>query len=295
MQAEHLRANRRMRISGLSGAAVTLALAILPAGASAGVVAPHVVTPTVVTPHALTSPTRTASAPTPTASAPTRAAAPSLSPGHDSGGWEDDPTSPEGLPDHFDPNCDIACKKEWYDWFNDKYADAWTKSLEWGQTPEAAKDLEEAAKLFHDELEAIGGEIMGGGETPGEEPGETQGGNQTPGGDLGGTRGDGGGGSDVDGSPGRAPIGPPDAISGDGPIIANGMGSWNGVEIGEEISFAGGGAIIGAIIEMFLGPPDAPSLGPAVPTVPNVSGLQPSRPGCGEDKPGEDGVTFCVK
>lgn len=173
----------------LMAALALIVAAMLPAGAGATLIEPHGSTHSVNT-HAATSPPSPSPAPTPAPApqassqtvppslppAPSQASSPSSGhrlgarppqesdfPGPSIPGGESDPPFPEGLPTHSDPDCDLDCKQEWYEWFDARATAAWVESQAGG-----TKEEKDAAHELRQETNQIETEIKQEGGTPGE-------------------------------------------------------------------------------------------------------------------------------
>ncbi len=235
-----------------------------PASAVAAI-ATHVVRPQAVTAHAVTPspsvPSAASPSPAPAHSPPSASGpstTPTLSPSPTSGNtrssdtvpekdlpgadvpaWPSDPPFPEGLPNHWEAECDLGCKQEWWEFYESRSTTVLLESQTTMIDPEKRAAWAEAANFLQDEEEAIGDEIRAMGGTPGVDPGASPGGGPGEAGAAPGSfeseAGAQVGGSLIQGAPDSSQL-IPDAISGASPIISNVLlGTWDGTWITEAL------------------------------------------------------------
>ncbi len=227
---------------GLAAAALILAAASGPATAEATLVVPHSATHS-ITVHAAPTASAPNSAPVPSPTPPPAAVAPSLPPslpsanpvkggGHSDGVPESEipgagiPGSapyPEGLPNHWEDGCDLSCKQEWLDYYEDRVSVVWQEYQATG-----SPDEKSASELLNQEVRAIEDGITAAGGTPGEDPGGS-----SDGGVVNDSGSEAGGASS--GQPGPPDFSVPDAISGASPIVTDVLGVWDGTWITEAL------------------------------------------------------------
>lgn len=269
---------------GALTAMLALVAVFAPAGAVAAI-APHVVGPQPVTAHAVTpSPSAPSTAPSPNP-APSHSApsaqgpstTPTLPPSPGSGNtgssdavpekelpgadvpaWPSDAPYPEGLPNHWEAECDLDCKQEWWAFYEARSIAVLLESQAPMIDPAKRAEWAEAANSLQDEQEAIGDEIRAIGGTPGEDPGASSGGGLgEPGaapGSFGSDAGSQVAGSVVQGAPDSSQL-IPDAISGASPIISNVLlGTWDGTWITEALGAGVIEAVTNALWNADAGP-----------------------------------------
>jgi hypothetical protein len=157
--------SQRWALIGVIAAAAMTSIAAFAASAQAGVITPHVATPQVVTPQPAppstpsTPPPSPSSAPAPpdSGSGASSDGGPTQLPGS-AAGDQNGPARPEGLPDHWDPACDLSCLQDWYAYYNAEFNAA--------EDPAAEKLFQDEVEVIEDSIRAMGGtpDAMGAGD-----------------------------------------------------------------------------------------------------------------------------------